>query len=119
MGPTTLQEYELFEGSSGKLTFTITDEDGVVIPAASIVSAVLTLKDKQTGTIINSRTAQNILNANGVTISSAGVLVWEISYLDTAMVGTDRSEEHLAVFKIVTADVHARMEVSMSIIHID
>jgi hypothetical protein len=58
----------------------------------------VTLKDVATGTVINSRNAQNVKNANGVTISALGALVWAMAPADNLIVGTQLIEEHMALF---------------------
>ena len=80
-------------------TFTIKDSDDVAIPAASLTTAILTLYTPDNGTIINSRNAQNILNANNVTISAAGVVVWSLQVADVTIANQQVTEEtHRALF---------------------
>jgi len=80
----------------------IEDENGDAIAAASLTTLTLTLWDKLTGTVINSRNAQNVLNTNGVTVDASGNLVWTMTPADNALTGTTLTngqiEEHLAEF---------------------
>ena len=75
------------------------DEDGVTVAGSVLSSATLTLYDEKTKTILNSRNAQNVNQANDVTISEAGVVAWLLRPADNAIIN-DRlpSEVHVAVF---------------------
>ena len=95
--------FEVNELTAAQYTATWSDQTGTVIPAASMTALVLTLEDVDTGTIINSRTAQSILNSNNVTVSSGGVMVWTMQPADNAIVGTiahGATELHRATFKL-------------------
>ena len=54
----------LTERTSAEYTATLKDAAGIVLPLTAIDTATLTFKDVKTGTVINSRTAQNIKNTN-------------------------------------------------------
>lgn len=75
------------------------DETGTAVAGSIMSTATLTLYDERTKTILNSRNAQNVNNANNVTISDAGVVEWTMQPADNAIVN-DRlpSEVHVAVF---------------------
>ena len=88
------------ERTSSRYTATLTDETGAAIDGTALDTATLTLSDVATGTVLNSRTAQNVKNANGVTISAGGALVWVLDPADTAIVGTALVEEHRALFTL-------------------
>lgn len=71
----------------------------VVIPAASITTLVMTLRDVNTRAPINGRDKQNILNTNGVTVDSSGNLAWEATPADSPIVGVVKNggtEQHEA-----------------------
>lgn len=87
-------------GESGVFTGTLLDVAGTAIPLANINSLTLTLTDASTGTIINSRNAQNVLNANNVTVNSTtGAMQWLIQPADTTMNNSLLSiEDHVATF---------------------
>lgn len=90
----------LKEKTTHVYTATIKDENGTVVPAASLTTLTLTLYAKQSGTIINSRSAQNILNANNVTVNSSGVLTWTMQPDDNAIVNSALlTESHIALFE--------------------
>lgn len=90
----------IMEGTTPKITATIQDENDAVIDVADLNTVTLTLYnlDDADNTIINSRNAQDVKNANNVTISSLGALVWSVQVLDTAIVGSTETERHRAVF---------------------
>jgi hypothetical protein len=72
-------------------TATIKDADGVPIPLNQITSLTMTLFDNATGSIINARDDQDILNTNGVVVEeTSGKLIWNMSEQDTA-IGNDAS----------------------------
>ena len=84
-------------------TATLQNGAGVPIVKANIVSAQLTLKDVDTGEVINSRLNQNIIDDNNVTIhDTSGLLTWTIQPEDNVLINPARqSETHRAVFDIV------------------
>ncbi len=91
------------EGKYRAITFLLKDGKGNRIPAANLDSLVLTLYDEPTGTIINARTAQTVLNANGGTYTgdattAAGEMALGPS--DMAMVDATLSlEVHVLLFE--------------------
>jgi hypothetical protein len=96
--PTTADVLEL---TTPRYTAVIQDDEGQPLPAASLTSLTLTLYVIRTdGTIgiINSRNAQNVLNASNVTVSAAGLLVWSIQTADTALQETLAFERHIALW---------------------
>lgn len=75
------------------------DEEGSVVAGSIMTTATLTLYDDRTKTVINSRNQQNVNNANGVTISDAGIVTWVMTPADNAIVNDKLpSEIHVAVF---------------------
>jgi hypothetical protein len=89
---------EINEETTGRYTATLYDETGAVVDGTAMTTLTLSLYDKKTGATINSRSAQNALNANGVTVTSAGALTWTISTDDTVIVGRQSRERHVALF---------------------
>lgn len=79
--------------------------DNAPITLASIDTITLTFYDQRTGGIINTRNAQNIKNANNVTIhATSGLLTWTLQVADTTLVTTadfleDETEEHVALIE--------------------
>lgn len=100
------------ELSSRIVDFDVLDSDGVVIPAANITVAQLTLYDCDTFVpgaspaegIINSRDAQSVLNANNVVIADSGspankLVTWTMQPEDNPIVTPRRQiERHRAEF---------------------
>lgn len=89
------------ERSSALIQFDLEDENGV---GPTIDNLTLTLYDLETKTIINGRNKQNVFNANGVTIATAGSpAVTTVSYvmegLDNQIIGTPATERHVALFE--------------------
>lgn len=89
-------------GATGVFAGTVKDPDGVAIPLANITSATLTLTDAASGSTVNSRSNQNVLNLNNVTIdATTGALVWAIQVGDTTLLSALADfEEHVATFTI-------------------
>jgi len=85
------------EGESGIYRADLADILGA-IPV--LTDLRLTLYDEKTGTIINGRDHQSVLNANDVTYDPAtGRVTWEIRTADNALVDSTRpSETHIAQF---------------------
>lgn len=97
--------FEFDERATPKLKSTLTDPDGVAIPVASLYSFELTLFSVHTGNPINSRNHQNVLNQNGVTITSAGnplvtTVQWQTVMADMIIEKpTLLKEHHIALFE--------------------
>src|SRR4051812_43137329 len=90
--------FHLNELSSASYRGQIVDEDGIGFGA--IETLTLTLFDKVTQAIINSRDEQDVLNANGVSVDlSTGQLTWALIPADNVILDdTLRQEEHRARF---------------------
>jgi len=88
------------EGSSCRLTFTLTDYDGTGIAASAITTVTMTLKDKDAGTVINSR--EDIDVSSGFDVTGGG-FTWELIAADNPIVDATKSEEiHVATFTITS-----------------
>lgn len=106
------------EKSTGIYTATIVGNDGVTaLPAATLLSIILTLYViKADGTFSLIRTSQNVLNANNVTITAAGLLTWAIQVADTTLVvATVPFERHVALFQWTWASGAGKHEVVLSV----
>ena len=91
---------DIMEKTTVKVTATVEDEDGNGLAAGNLDTLTLTLYSLEDETIINSRDAQDVLNANGVTLDVNGGLIWTITPSDTIIVDTTLSaERHRAVFE--------------------
>jgi len=103
---TTISE-RVRELSSGSVYLLLQDDLGVPIGSGSLNTLTLSLYDKRTGTVINSRNNLNALNANNVTVYSsvqgsgttAYTVLWEVQPADNALVGTRELEPHRAIFE--------------------
>ena len=73
-------ENVLAERSSARYTAILKDEAGVLIPVANINTLTLTLFNLKDESIINTRSSQDVKNANNVTIDSNGLLTWEAMF---------------------------------------
>mgnify|MGYP000934557076 CR=1 len=88
------------EGSSARYTATLLDHQTLPLSGNTLTSLHLTLYDKSSNTIINSRDHQGVLNANGVTVNSTGGLVWTLTPNDNVMLSnTAAVETHIALFE--------------------
>jgi hypothetical protein len=81
----------LLEETTGLLTFTLVDCDGAGVPVSMLTTLTLTYYDVISGTIVNARNAQNVLNANDVSVTTVGspavtTVEWQIQPADTPMV---------------------------------
>lgn len=101
-------EVECDEESTLTITTTLKDASGVAVASADIDSITLTLIEDVSGSVVNSRDAQNVLNANNCTMhATSGLFTWNVQSGDTSIVSTDTLvgyfEHHLATF-VVTWD---------------
>jgi len=93
---------EILEQTTPTITAYLTDENGDAVAVADIATLTLTLYNKTTNKIINTRNDSDALNAGGVIVedTSSGTLVtWELDIADTAILGTRAKEDHRAIFK--------------------
>ncbi|MFA5715792.1 MAG: hypothetical protein WC998_08625 [Candidatus Paceibacterota bacterium] len=100
----TVTQRRVREGVTAIYTATVQDEHANALEPADLTTLTLTLYDKTTGTIINSRDGQSILNTNNVTIASGGLLTWTMQPADNAIVTTasfasGQYEKHIALFE--------------------
>ena len=95
------------QNTSAVYTATLVDENDAPIQLANLTTITLTLYNADvpepsptSANIINSRSAQNVKNANQVTIhSTSGLLTWEMVPADNPIVDeTKRTELHIARF---------------------
>lgn len=79
---------------------TLKDENGIVVPGSVLLAARLTVYVGGVGTIVNARDNQNVKNANDVTISEAGAIVWKLREADTILPSGPKpgAWQHWAVF---------------------
>ena len=95
-----MADYWVNEKVTAQYTADVQDHEGNAIAGSSLATLTLTLYDKDTGDIINSRNAQDVLNTNGVTVDGSGNLTWIMDYDDNAIVtSTSKVEKHIALFQ--------------------
>lgn len=88
------------EKTTAQLTLQLTDHADVALAGASVSAVALTLYNRRDGAILNSRTAQSVLNANGGTLAAGGLLTMILSELDNVLTSqTPGTEEHVALFE--------------------
>lgn len=99
--PLDLTDKTVVEKTTRKLTATVTDDDGVTpIASSALDSLTVTLHlEDAPATIINGVDGRDILNVNEGTVDVNGLLTYTMRPDDNPIVGTDRTEIHLAVFK--------------------
>ncbi len=95
----------LKEKTGAVYTATLKDADETVIALANLTTITLTFYDVATGDTINSRTDQDVKNANNVTIhATSGLLTWAMQANDNPIVTAatcpvDGYEHHRALFE--------------------
>lgn len=100
-----IEKFLVHEKEARFYDLTFTDQNGTQIPKASISALTLTLflKDSSPLSYINSRNALNALDANGVTIDTAGKITYAVQVADLAIANTGAEVEvHVAVFHLTT-----------------
>lgn len=112
----------ILEGSSPKISAVLEDEDGTPIADTDLTSLTLTYWDELTGAFINSRNDQNVLNANQVIVTAAGVFTWRMLAADTAIIDTllaqGGEEVKIALFEWVWTDVASEVRHGKHILEI-
>lgn len=83
------------EGDSGRIAFTLKDENGQPVQKSALDSLTLDLyhlADDGTTTTINGREAQDVLDANDVTVhATTGEVTWDVQREDVPFLGSDPS----------------------------
>ena len=92
------------EGSSAVYEVTLVSELDAPIPDSQFLTLTLTYYDVATGTVLNGRTAQNVLDANNVTVDAVnGLVTWTFQPADWAIVDPKlpamHYERHRALFQ--------------------
>lgn len=97
-----IETIDVLERGSCRFSGTLSDEADDPVAAASLDDFTLTLYDLHSDTIINSRDAISVLNANGGTMgASDGVFTMQFSSLDNPIVANldeGDTEDHYALF---------------------
>lgn len=96
-----MKSFPVLGDTTALYTARLVDEVGDPIPGALLETLTLTVTailGSNNTPIVNGRNEQNVLNANGVTVSEVGALRWELVQEDTAFVGSSRVERHRVEF---------------------
>ena len=92
----------MWAGTTGTYSVVLKDQTGTRIPDTAFSAITLTLVDEESATVLNTRSAQDVLNLNDCTINAVGEFVWHIQTADTPTVdATKRVEYHRAIFRFV------------------
>ncbi len=92
----TIETDPVAEATTPRLRATFVDEDGDPIPSTSLDAVTMTLYDKATEAIINSRDDTDVL----ADVSTGGVLTRFLTTGDTEIQTTGRQNEaHIALFE--------------------
>lgn len=109
------------EQSSAWYSSTLKDRTGAVIPSASLSSLTATLYAPAYtagSNIVNSRNAQNVLNANNCTLhATSGAFEWAMQTADTTMLTMEAREEHVLLLQWVGPDVGSGKHEVVFLIH--
>ncbi len=113
------------EQSSRTVSFLLKDNTNTVVPLSSLMTLTLTLYDLMTYVpgaspvvgILNSRDAQDVKNANNVTVhATSGLVTWSMQPDDNIIVTARRQvERHRAEFRFVvgSAELDYQMEIEV------
>lgn len=101
---------EVEEGGSKTYHCTLQDDAGDPIPLAAITSLTATLYDVVTDTIINSRDAQDVKNANGGTVdATSGAFALDLLAADNPIkTATSTKEQHKLLLELVLTNGKTR-----------
>lgn len=119
--------YEILtnERSSQEYSVTINDENGDPVALDAIDSITMTIVETQTGTTVNSRSNQNVLNSNNCTFhATSGLFTWAVQPADTAIVNSDtpvgKREIHLATltFKWASEAKEWHREIALKVLNL-
>lgn len=114
------KELNINEETYGVITATLTSDGSTAIASASVDSITCTLIETQTGTTINSRSAQDVFNANNCTLhATSGLFTWNVQPEDTTITGNPaigQREHHLATFTVTwntTKKMHFEIQLNV------
>lgn len=112
------------EGATATYAAVLKTESGTPLAATDIQTITLTYYNAADGTVINSRSQQNVKNTNDVTIDNSGNLTWRIRAEDTVIVAgtvaSGETEKHVALFEFTwNSTFHSRHVLNLYIQQID
>jgi hypothetical protein len=120
------ESLQVNEHSSASFSAELWDEDGAPIGADAVSLARLTLYDVSTGTVLNGRDDQDVLNTNDVVIEdekddsdtiTRTVLRWAMQPDDNRIVNQTRrsAERHAALWTIEWTGGHVHHETAIAV----
>ena len=71
----------------------LADSAGSPIGSGALDTLVMSFFDLESGTIVNSRSGQDILNANNVVVDGSGVITWTLQPADTTLIDATKTHE--------------------------
>lgn len=94
-------EYPQLEQTTGSYAGVLVDHLGIPVPGSILETLTLTLYCLDTAqSILNGRSAQDVLQVNGVTVGEDGAFLWEIAPADnTILYPVLDYERHRALFE--------------------
>lgn len=97
-------QVDVLEEETPRYTATLKDDTGTALPAASLSTLTLLLyviKADGTKSYIrgSAGSGQNVLNANNVTVSAQGAVVWSMQVADTTLAEDVPYEKHIALWE--------------------
>ncbi len=91
---------EIAEKTTVVIDGDLTNESGGPLGSGDLATLTLTLYDRASGSIINSRSAQDVLNANQVTVDGSGNFQFSMNPADNPILDdTLDVETHVALFE--------------------
>ena len=94
MAHTTVISNPIAEQTTALITATLTDELDAAIPKSGLDTVRFTLYDAVTGTVINSRSAVDVMSS----VDSAGVITMTLGTADTALGSQQNSRERRVAY---------------------
>lgn len=114
--------YKVNEGSSCRISFTLQDYDGTAIADTNISAATFTLKNKDDGVVINSRSAVDVKSY----FNGSGEFSMLLNATDNAIqetASTKAHETHVASFSITatvaTAAFTLKEEIWINVVRLE
>jgi len=105
--PFTMSSIDVKESTSALYTAVIQDNAGNTVSSSILSSLTLTMYNEKDGTTINSIVSKDVLNRNGVTVNTSGVINWLLTPSDNVIVDTTldagQEETHKALFEWTTS----------------
>jgi hypothetical protein len=97
------------EKSTAEYRAVLKDQDGAAIEPGAVSSMTVTLSDAS-GTVVNSRSAQNCLNTGDGVLAAGGVFTFTIQPADTALVAGAELQKRILTFHVVFSGGELRHE---------